>query len=219
MSASHASSAPPGAATLLTLGPGEFIAECDRAIADARVQVAKLREAHAASDRASVLAAYDKATAAVGDARSRAILAENVHPDPALREAGETSEQALGAFAVSLSLERDVYDALAALDMSGEDDATKYWMERTRREFRRAGVDRDDATRARVKELNEELVRLGQEFTKNIRNDVRTVHLAPADLEGLPEDYRRAHLPCSDGTIAVSTNYPDYLPFMTYARS
>src|SRR5262249_49263219 len=169
MSASHASSAPPGAATLLTLGPGEFIAECNRAIADARVQVAKLKEAHAARDGASVLAAYDKATAAVGDARSRAILAENVHPDPALRAAGETSEQALGAFAVSLSLDRDVYDALAALDVSGEDDATKHWMERTRLEFHPAGVDRDEATRARVNELKEELVRLGQEVSTRNR--------------------------------------------------
>lgn len=203
----------------MTLGPGDFTAECERAVAEAVAQVAKIKAAHAARDGAAVLAAYDAVTTALGDACSRAILAENVHSDPALRDAAETGEQALEAFAVDLSLDRDVYDALTAVDVSGEDDATKYWMERTRLEFRRAGVDRNEATRTRVKELNEELVRLGQEFARNIRNDVRTVHLAPAALEGLSEDYRRAHPPAQDGTVAVSTNYPDYLPFMTYARS
>src|SRR5262245_36996794 len=143
----------PGAASLLTLAPRDFNAECERAIAAARAQVAKIKEAHAAGDRAAVLAAYDAATATLGDARARAILAENVHPDPARRGAAERGEQALGAFAVDLSLDRDVYDALTAVDVSGEDDATRHRMERTRLEFRRAGVDGDDAIRARVKAL------------------------------------------------------------------
>lgn len=43
------------------------------------------------------------------------------------------------------------------MDLSQADALTRYWMERTLLDFRRAGVDRDDATRARVKALNEEL--------------------------------------------------------------
>ena len=42
------------------------------------------------------------------------------------------------------------------------------------RDFRLAGVDRDSATRARVKALRDELVLIGQEFDRNIRDDVRT---------------------------------------------
>jgi len=213
-----APTAPSGAARLLTLSPPEFAAECERAIAEAGVGVATIKAAHAARDGAAVLAAYDAVTATVDDARSRASLAENVHPDPAFREAAEKAEQALGAFVVELSLDRNVYDALVAVDVGGEDDATRYWIEKTLLEFRRAGVDRDDATRARVKALNEELVRVGQEFGKNIREDVRVIRLAPAELDGLPDDYRRRH-PAKDGVVAVTTNYPDYLPFMTYARS
>ena len=213
-----APTAPSGAATLLTVAPREFAAECERAIAQARIGAATIKAVHAARDGAGVLAAYDAVTATVDDARSRASLAENVHPDPAFREAAEKAEQALGAFAVELSLDRDVYDALVAVDVAGEDDATRYWIEKTLLEFRRAGVDRDDATRARVKALNEELVRVGQEFGKNIREDVRTLRLAPAELDGLPDDYRRRH-PAEDGVVAVTTNYPDYLPFMTYAKS
>jgi len=208
-----------GSARLLTLTPAEFTEECERTVAEARAQVARIKSARAARDGAGVLAAYDAATATVDDARSRAILAENVHPDPALRVAAAKAEQALSAFAIDLSLDRDVYDALVGVDISGEDAATRYWLGKTLLEFRRAGVDRDDTTRARVKALNEELVRLGQEFTRNIREDVRTVGLPAAALEGLPEDYRRTHPPAPDGTVAVTTNDPDYLPFMLYAKS
>jgi thimet oligopeptidase len=79
-------------------------------------------------------------------------------------------------------------------------------------------VDKDAATRARVRELNEELVRIGQEFQRNIRDDVRHVEVPPDALAGLPEDYVRAHPP-KGGAVTITTDYPDYVPFMTYARS
>jgi thimet oligopeptidase len=41
----------------------------------------------------------------------------------------------------------------------------------------------------------------------------------PADLEGLPADYREGHRPGEDGKIVLTTDFPDYLPVMTFARS
>jgi Zn-dependent oligopeptidase len=70
-----------------------------------------------------------------------------------------------------------------------------------------------------VRALREELVRIGQEFGRNIKDDVRRVELDPAELEGLPEDWRRAHAPGPDGKVTVTTDNTDYVPFMTYARS
>jgi thimet oligopeptidase len=87
------------------------------------------------------------------------------------------------------------------------------------RDFRRAGVDKDAAVRARVRELNEELVRIGQEFQRNIRDDVRRIEVPPAQLAGMPDDYVRAHPPAANGLVAITTDYPDYVPFMTYAAS
>ncbi len=75
-------------------------------------------------------------------------------------------------------------------------------------------MDKDAPTRVRVRALNEELVRIGQEFQRNIRDDVRQIEVSPAELLGLPDDYVKAH---ADGVI--TTDYPDYVPFMTYARS
>jgi thimet oligopeptidase len=131
----------------------------------------------------------------------------------------ERCEQQVDALATRLSLDRGIYDALRALDPAGEDPPTRFYLHRTLRDFRRAGVDRDEPTRKRVQALNEELVRIGQEFSRNIREDVRSVEVDPPDLAGLPEDYLRAHPPGANGKVTITTDYPDYVPFLSYARS
>ena len=113
---------------------------------------------------------------------ARAGLAKEVHPDEKFREAGETCEQQLEAYNVELSLDRGLYDALSKVDAARPSTPSgAFWLFKTLREFRRSGVDRDEATRAKVRALNEELVKIGQTFGRNIRDDVRSVTV---DAEG-----------------------------------
>jgi thimet oligopeptidase len=126
----------------------------------------------------------------------------------------------VSALGTDISLDRRIYDALATMDTAGADAATRYYVERTLLRFRLAGVDKDDATRARIRALNEDLVIIGQEFNRNIREDTNTVTVdSAAELAGLPEDYVTAHVPRPDGRIVLTTEYPDALPVLTYARS
>lgn len=208
----------PDAARLVTCPPAEFTRAGEEAMAAARAGIAQLKALRPPYVTREVLEIYDEATAALDDAGARASVARHAHPDAAMREAAEAAEQALETLSNDIRMDRGVYDVLAALDLSGEDAATRKWMEKVRREFRRAGVDRDDATRARVKALQEELVRIGQEFSRNIRQDTRTEALSPSALEGLPDDYVRAHPPGPDGKVRITTDYPDIVPFMTYSR-
>ena len=209
---------PPQAARILT-GPLEsFAAACTADMEKARASIATLKGLKAATEGPAVLAAYDEATGALGAAANRSSLAREVHPDAAFRDAARECEQRIDALNVEISQDRGVYDALAAVDLSRTDGPTRHWMQRTLLDFRRAGVDRDDATRTRVKALNEELLKLGQTFGKNIAEDVRKVELDPKELEGLPEDYRKAHAPGANGKAVLTSNYPDYFPFMTYAK-
>src|SRR5512142_664962 len=208
----------PDASRQLCGTPDALARGCRRDMDTARGETARAREAGAANP-AETLRAFDAAFAALGEAASRASLARNVHPDPAMRDVAETCEQEVDALSTELSLDRGLYDALAALDVSGEDAATRHLVEKSLRDFRRAGVDRDDATRARVRALREELVRIGQEFGRNIKDDVRRLELEPGELDGLPEDWRRAPPPGPDGRVTVTTDNTDYVPFMTYARS
>jgi thimet oligopeptidase len=208
----------PDASRQLCGSPDDLVKGCRADMERARAEVAGAKAA-GGGGADETLRAFDAAFAALGEAASRASLARNVHPDAAMRDVAERCEQEVDALSTELSLDRGLYDALAALDVSGRDGATRHLVEKSLRDFRRAGVDRDEATRARVRALREELVRIGQEFGRNVKDDVRRVELAPEDLDGLPEDWRRAHPPGPDGKVTVTTDNTDYVPFMTYARS
>jgi len=211
--------APPlDAARTLCASPDRFTEGCREDMAAARAEADRARRLGAAGGLATV-EAFDAAFRALAGAASRASLARNVHPDPSLREAAEAAEQEVDALSTELSLDRDLYRALSGVDASGADPATRHLLEKSLRDFRRAGVDRDEATRQRVRELRDELVRIGQEFGRNIKDDVRRLAVAPPDLDGLPEDWLRSRPPGPDGAVAVTTDNTDYLPVLTYARS
>jgi thimet oligopeptidase len=152
-------------------------------------------------------------------ASSRAGLYRDVHPDAAVRALADRAEQDLQQVATALHLSRPVFEAVRTLEVSTADAATRRFVTHLVRDFRRAGVDRDEPTRIRVRELKDELVQLGQAFGRNIREDVRGIDLASAELEGLPADWIAGHVRAADGRVRVTTDYPDYVPFMTYATS
>ncbi|MBN9618372.1 MAG: Zn-dependent oligopeptidase, partial [Actinobacteria bacterium] len=86
------------------------------------------------------------------------------------------------------------------------------------RDFRRTGVDRNKATRPRLPEISERLTVIDQDFSRVIREDVRSVRLRPEQLAGLPDDFVATHSPAEDGLVEITTDYPDYVPFRTFAR-
>ncbi|HET9554880.1 MAG TPA: M3 family metallopeptidase [Anaeromyxobacteraceae bacterium] len=210
---------PPDAARSLTGTPDDFARGCRADLDAARAGAAALKALPAPRDRDATLALFDRTFSALAEAGARASLARNVHPDPAFREAAEQAEQEVAALATALSLDRGLYDVLASLDPAGADPVTAYLLTKSLRDFRRGGVDKDDATRARVQALQEELVRIGQEFGRNSKDDVRRVAVDRAALDGLPDDWARAHPPGADGMVSVSTDATDYVPFMTYSRA
>src|SRR5438105_607753 len=186
-------------------------------LASAGEKLDALRKAGGSPTVANRLLPFDRLGMDLDLAGNLCSLLRSVHPDPAVRAHAETGEQKVSAFSTDLTLDRPVYEALAAVDPKDADPATRHLLKKTLRDFRRAGVDKDDATRARVKTLNDELVKIGQEFDSNIRNDVRKIHLKPESLAGLPQDWIAAHPPVADGHVVVTTDYPDTIPFMTYA--
>ena len=99
--------------------------------------------------------------------------------------------QKVSAFATELSLNRGVYDALAGLDVSTADAETQYYVQRTLRDFRLAGVDKDDATRKRIQQLRDELVVIGQDFDRNIRDG--PAHGHREERRGARRPARRLH--------------------------
>jgi thimet oligopeptidase len=185
----------------------------------ARQQLDAIRSATGPRTLANTLVPYDEVAVQLDASASLTGLLERVHPDPEVRTAAEKWTQEISQFATALSLDRAVYDALRGLDVSAEDAPTRYYVERTLRDFRRSGVDREEAVRERIRVLSDELVHVGQEFARNIQSDRRNIEVGRADLDGLPADYVASHPPDTAGRITITTDYPDYVPFMSYSTS
>ncbi|MEK7329411.1 MAG: M3 family metallopeptidase, partial [Candidatus Eisenbacteria bacterium] len=189
-------------------------------LAKTRKAIERLVAVKGARTIENTLVPYDEVQILLDAAGAQAGLMQEVHPDSTMRAVAEEELQEVSALATEISLDRRVYDALAALDVSKADAETRFYVERELRDFRLAGVDKDDATRAKIAALRDTLVKIGQEFDRNIRSDVRTIQVASAaDLDGLPADFIAGHKPGPDGRITLDINYPDYVPVMSYAKS
>ncbi|GAB3775243.1 thimet oligopeptidase [Nocardioides ginsengisegetis] len=182
-----------------------------------RALVEELRTSPPA-DALGVLRQWDEVTLRLSNVAAVGSLLSNVHPLEDVRTTCEQAEVAVDKLATELRQDRALYDVFAALDPAGLDAGAARLLDKTLRDFTRAGVDRDDATRARLTEINERLTTLGQDFSRNIRDDVRTVRVAPERLAGLPQDWLDAHPAGDDGLVGITTDYPDAVPARMFAH-
>jgi thimet oligopeptidase len=170
----------------------------------------------------NTLVPFDRASADLTIAGNQSFLMNALHPDKAVRDKAEAMTQAVQQAATALALNHDVYQALSAVDVSKADSETQYLMERTLLQYRLAGVDKDEATRNRVRELQDKQTSLSLHFARNIQEHVNTVQVKDvSELAGLPDDYiaRVSKNKAADGTITLTTDQPDYGPVMTFAKS
>ena len=198
-------------------GWGEWLNQrCGAELETARALVAAIKEARP-TQASRLLTDWNEVEIALHNAMSAASLLSQVHPLEALRSQAEAAEQEGNQLVTDLGLDRDLYEIFAAADPTGLDEAATRVLRLTLRDFRRAGVDQDEPTRARLRELGDRELVVDQQFGKNTRDDVRSISVTTGQLAGLPQDYIDAHPVGPDGRVAISTDYPDTIPFMTFA--
>ena len=168
----------------------------------------------------NTLRPFDDAQAELASAGQQASLMDSVHPVKEIRDKAQAMTQKVSEVSTLLSLNQDVYHALSAIDLAGTDPATRHYVERTLLEYRLAGVDKDAATRTKIKQLQDKATALSLTFGRNVQENVNHVTVKnAAELEGLPDDYLKNHPPAADGTITLSTDFPDMQPLMTYGKN
>jgi thimet oligopeptidase len=200
-------------------------------LAASRGCLAELLAVTAPRSIANTLVPYDRACWHLRMAGSQSGVMFMVHPLASVRDAAQQLSQVIGAEGVALSLNRDVYQALAALDASAEDAATQYYLERTLLSYRLSGVDRDDTTRDRIRSLADRLTELSMTFSRTVQDDVRTLTVDdPNQLLGLPADYLTRHgittVETPQGSelkaeapVNLTTDPPEMSPLMAYCGS
>src|SRR6266849_5425790 len=209
----------PDASSYLAGTAESFLASCRSDLEETKKRIAALKASPSSRDAMTTLQAFDSALVVASDAENRAGLAEQTHPSKPFRDAAQVCEQEGSRVLTDISLDKEMYNVLASLDGSKLDAAGTYYFKTTLRDYRRAGVDRDDPTRAKIKQLQDELVKIGQQFDLNIAADVLKMQFNASDLDGLPEDFKRSHTPDASGKITLSTDNTEYFPFMDYAIS
>ncbi|MEW6057283.1 MAG: M3 family metallopeptidase [Bdellovibrionota bacterium] len=198
----------------------KILEHCRAQIAESKALLNEILSIKKNRDVANTLVPYNKLGKLLDSAGALAGLMSSVHPEKRVRTSAETCESEISKFATELSLNRELYEAFTGLNTAGLDATAQRLVSKTIQDYKRSGVDKDEATRARIRELNEELVVIGQEFDRNVREDMRYIELDSKDeLKGLPDDYVQAHQPGANGKIRITTDYPDYVPFMSYAHS
>jgi thimet oligopeptidase len=191
---------------------------CDLMVAKSTALRTALEKAKGASSVATTLTAFDRLTEVIGGGAGEATLYRETGATAAARTAGEKCEVRMASEGTKLSLSRPIYERIKAIP-APSDAPTKLYLDRVIGAFERAGIALDDAGRAKAQALTDEVSTLATQFEANIPKGQRTITATPEELDGLPQDFIDAHKPGPDGKIVLKTDYTDYIPVLTYAKS
>ncbi len=200
------------------LSAEQYTQLCDNLMNQAQASFAQIERDTGPATMQTVVAAVDQIAYDLQPVRHSWYM-KAVHPDEGVRNAATQCSQQYSDFYTQMGLSRAYYDRLAAIDKQTLGSTEQYVLEQIISQFQRAGVDKDEATRERIRALSKEITEIGNQFDKNIRDDVRYVEATVEQLVGLPEDYLSQRPADEKGVIRISTDYPDLYPVMTYGEN
>ncbi|WP_193165061.1 M3 family metallopeptidase [Microbulbifer hainanensis] len=193
-------------------------AHCEQQFSELQASLQTLEKAEPPYTEEAFLPRVNRFEVQLVDALWMTSTLEEVHPDEKLRETATDCVQSLNQIATDTNMSRPLYDRALALSKGGLADDSRRYVEKNLQDLRLNGVDKSEEVRAKLKTLSEEILATGQEFARNIRDDVRSIKVEPERLAGLPEDYIAAHPAGEDGLVTITTRYPDLFPVADYAE-
>lgn len=133
--------------------------------------------------------AYDDLVDRLQTRTSMITFLQNVSPDAKVREDGRDADQALQNWLIALGKNEVLFEALSVTGLKQELTAEQARLRTfVLRDYRRSGMALDAPKRARVKAIEEEIAKLGIEFSKNVAEDKTEILVTEAELEGVPLD-------------------------------
>lgn len=205
--------------------PGDVVAAVDSSINAAESAIAQFVAQD--PDRTTfqtTVARLDDIVYPVTNVTSRLYLIKESSLDPAVRAAATEQVARLQEWFVGLQYREEVFGVIKAFSdryeagrgtrLRGED--LKLYQD-TMRDFRRAGLHLDPATRARVEDLRKQLARVSTEFDTNITNADVSIAFTKAELEGVPEQMLAGFARQGDSYTLRPTVITNFLAVMNNA--
>src|ERR1041385_4091045 len=205
-------------ATIPIYSADELSAVASRTLAEARERVAAIEAMPLDGLSAeAVFDAWDRMSIAIEDAYGPISLLNSVHPDAAVRDAGDRALIDESVFMTELFQNETLYERVRAV--SAASGAQRQYRKDLLEAFEDSGVSLAPEKRRRFREISERITELAQEFSKNIRENKTAVRFTPAECDGLPAGYVERARKDDGGNIVLGFDYPDYVPFMMNAKN
>jgi thimet oligopeptidase len=197
----------------------EAMDRCDAAL-DALVSIGDGQRSYA-----NTMDALETALDDVSQASGAYAFMAYVSSDDAIRKTAREWDQKLDKYMVDVQFREDLYRAVRAYaetdDAARLDGEERRLLERSLRDYRRNGFDLEPAQRARIRELFDRLIELGNDFRNTIADWEDGIEVGKEQLRGLPEAFVEGLRTIeSDGKrlYRVSLDYPEFYPFMGNAE-
>ncbi len=193
-----------------------LVAASEHALAEARRRIGAIEQLPLeAVSPESVLDAWDAIAMRLEDSHGPISLLNSVHPDAAVRDAGDKALVEESVFMTELFQNERLYDRVRLVEprTAAQTQLQKDLLEA----FEDSGVALPAKKRERFRVISERLIELSQEFSKNIRENKTVVRFTAAECEGLPQSYLERVARDEQRNIVVGFDYPDYVPFMANA--
>jgi thimet oligopeptidase len=195
------------------------IADAAIAEADATVAAAIASSAGDNATFADVIGRIEQALGDLTDADGRSGFMVRVHPDAAVRAAGQAANERITTWRRSLPMRDDLADAIeryaASPDARALEGEERRLLDLWQRDLRRAGHGLPPGARAELRDLTARAVTLEAAFQRNVDEWEDGIDVSREDLVGLPDDFVGCLPPGAlPGTLRVSLQNPDYMPFM-----
>ncbi|KAA5543292.1 M3 family metallopeptidase [Adhaeribacter rhizoryzae] len=146
----------------------------------------------------------------------------NASPDTALLKQAQKSLEILDKLSNELELDEKLYAAVKAYSQSVEakklTGARQKFVRETIESYERNGFALTPEKRKELQEINNKISELGLAFDRNIAAHKDYLLVSEADMQGLPEDYRKSRKKEGDKYI-ITLDGPSYTTFMRYAVS
>ncbi len=223
------STLPYGAFPFDRLKKEHFLPALEEAIREAKAKIEAIRANTETPNFENTILALETCSERVQKVGSIFFNLLSAHSDAELQAMAREFSPKMAAFSSDILLDpllfkrvKAVYDARETLQLSGEELKLT---EKTYKDFVRNGGLLDDASKERLRQIDQELAKLSPEFSDNVlkaTNAFKLVLDKKEDLEGLPDSVIEAAATAAKeaglaGKWLFTLHMPSYVPFMTYS--